>query len=161
MNIEVKVITTLYWNSANMLSDKASPLTESEQSKTLQSRVESLGLKAIQRHIFLCTDQTHPLCCDKAIALEAWDYLKKRLKALNLDRVTPDQPTCVFRTKANCLRVCQRGPIMVIYPDGIWYHSATPPVIEKIIQEHLLQNQVVLEYAFLEHHLELPKQKNA
>lgn len=138
-----------------------SPSENQDQSESLQSRVESLGLKAIQRHVFLCTDQTHPLCCDKAIALEAWDYLKKRLKALNLDRTTPERPTCIFRTKANCLRVCQRGPIMVIYPDGIWYHSATPPVIERIIQEHLIQNQVVLEYAFLEHPLDLPNQAQA
>jgi (2Fe-2S) ferredoxin len=137
--------------------DNRSPLNDQDQSESLQSRVESLGLKAIQRHVFLCTDQTHPLCCDKAIALEAWDYLKKRLKALNLDRITPEQPTCIFRTKANCLRVCQRGPIMVIYPDGIWYRSATPPVIERIIQEHLIRNQVVLEYAFLEHPLDFSK----
>jgi (2Fe-2S) ferredoxin len=138
--------------------DNRSLSKDQDQSESLQSRVESLGLKAIQRHVFLCTDQTHPLCCDKAIALEAWDYLKKRLKALDLDRVTPAQPTCIFRTKANCLRVCQRGPILVIYPDGIWYRSATPPVIERIIQEHLIRNQVVLEYAFLEHPLEIPKQ---
>ncbi len=140
--------------------DNRSLSKNQDQSESLQSRVESLGLKAIQRHVFLCTDQTHPLCCDKAIALEAWDYLKKRLKALDLDRVTPEQPACIFRTKANCLRVCERGPIMVVYPDGIWYRSATPPVIERIIQEHLIRNQVVLEYAFLEHPLELPKQGN-
>jgi (2Fe-2S) ferredoxin len=134
---------------------------EKDQADALQIRVASLGLKAIQRHVFLCTDQTHPLCCDKAIALEAWDYLKKRLKALDLDRVTPEQPTCIFRTKANCLRVCQRGPIMVIYPDGAWYHSATVPVIERIIQEHLIQNQMVLEYAFVEYPLNFPIQNNA
>jgi (2Fe-2S) ferredoxin len=147
--------------SADTASKNRSPSDDQNQPETLQSRVESLGLHAIQRHVFLCTDQTHPLCCDKAIALEAWDYLKKRLKVLNLDRVTPEQPSCIFRTKANCLRVCQRGPIMVIYPDGIWYHSATLPVIERIIQEHLIRNQVVLEYAFLEHPLDLPKHDRA
>jgi (2Fe-2S) ferredoxin len=139
--------------------ENRSPL-EKDQADALQSRVESLGLTAIQRHVFLCTDQTHPLCCDKAIALEAWDYLKKRLKDLNLDRVSPEQPTCIFRTKANCLRVCQQGPILVVYPDGVWYRLATAPVIEKIIQEHLIRNRVVLEYAFLEHPLDLPLQGN-
>lgn len=146
--------------STDTHQENRSLLEDEGQADALQMRVTSLGLKAIQRHIFLCADQTHPLCCDKAIALEAWDYLKKRLKALALDRVTPEQPTCIFRTKANCLRVCQRGPIMVIYPDGVWYHSATVPVIERIIQEHLIQNRVVLEYAFVQHPLDCSIQDN-
>ena len=80
-------------------------------------KIASLGLDRIDRHILICADQTKPLCCSKADSLVAWDYLKKRLKELNLDR--PDaQPGCIFRTKANCLRVCHHGPIVVVYPDG-------------------------------------------
>lgn len=119
----------------------------------LQKCVNALGLAQIQRHIFICADQTVPKCCDKANSIIAWDYLKKRLKELGLDAPTKDRPSCIFRTKANCLRVCQKGPILLIYPDGVWYHSATPDVIERILQEHVLGNQIVQEYAFLAHAL--------
>jgi (2Fe-2S) ferredoxin len=115
----------------------------------LANKVQTLGLNQIERHIFICADQTKPLCCSKEQSLEAWDYLKKRLTELKLDQVTEGKPSCTFRTKANCLRVCTHGPILVVYPDGVWYHSATPEVIERILQEHILASQVVQEYVFL------------
>lgn len=117
----------------------------------LKKTVQALGLANIQRHIFICADQTVDKCCDKTSSLAAWTYLKRRLKELKLDN--PATENFVFRTKANCLRVCQHGPIMVIYPDGVWYHSAHPPVIERILQEHVLGNQIVEDYLLLHHPL--------
>ena len=109
-----------------------------DERQELAAIADKLMIGGFHRHVFLCLG---PTCCASEVGEAAWDALKRELKDRNLSLAAG--PAACYRTKVGCLRVCKGGPVMVVYPEEVWYTYVDRADIDEIIDEHLVNGRVV------------------
>jgi (2Fe-2S) ferredoxin len=92
----------------------------------------------VSHHLLLCATPSKPLCCpDPALGAASWDTLKRLVRELGLE--DPARPQgIVLRSKADCLRICAEGPVLLIWPEGVIYGGVSPARMERIVRDHVI-----------------------
>lgn len=102
-------------------------------------------MTGVSHHLLLCATPSKPKCCDAVVGADSWSELKRLVKSLGLE--DPDRPEgVVLRSKADCLRICEQGPILLIWPDGCWYGSVTAKRVDAILRRHVIEGTPIEEW---------------
>ena len=93
------------------------------------------------KHVFFCTNQREDgsACCNNHGAQKARDYMKAKVKELDI----PKHQNNIRINTAGCMNRCDKGPVIVIYPEGIWYTYVDESDLDEIIEQHLKNGRVV------------------